>query len=117
MKKHIDEVRKEASMLPFKVTQCKTDKDICITLWSKDGDYLADFYSGFVGSELVGEMTAVSTVSLITHCLNTHQMILDALKDAEAFLRLRNLGANADKLNCSVIRPAIEAAENVEVSE
>ena len=99
MKKHIDEVE--------------------IKSYLGKNTILASKQTGNVVVECFGETItdAENTAEIVAHCLNTHQMLLDALKDAEAFLRLRNLGANADKLNCSVIRPAIEAAENVEVSE
>ena len=110
MKKHIDEVRKEASRVPA-----------CII--KKDADHLIVSDSNCI----MARTTNVPSVSheaqkanalLLTHCLNTHQVLLDALKK-----QTLEYSEFRDAMNCGSTRvldksyDIIEAASSVEVEE
>jgi len=61
-----------------------------------------------------GEDEAKCTAELIAHCLNTHQMLLDALKEMmDMFVEIPSENLLYDWQRTA--RKAIEAAENVEI--
>ena len=126
MKKHIDEVRKEASKgvvcAPRKMITTNVDADesepafvswrIPLTIndvevgevhgWTAEG-----------GWDRVNNKDEVeANAALIAHCLNTHQMLLDALKECAEWYKL---GGFMPPEQC--VLDVIEAGSFVEVSE
>ena len=115
MKKHIDDVRKNASEGPF-----KRNKHATMAI-ETDGHRTVASCGAFFDStqEDGGEAENLANVALILHCLNNFQPLLDAMR---SFVNGVEKYGDADikaRLSGHLQRhkEAIEAAEQVEVTE
>jgi len=103
VKKHIDDVRKTARPMPFTEYQRRH----IVELRDTNNEHVANF---------LGELPDLYTVKLVRHCLNTHQMLLDALKELEKYTSKLSGSPRASTM-CDRARKAIAAASWVEVEE
>ena len=102
----IEEIRERAT---FKTLDAITTSDnLSIAIANEKGFHVAHINSY---AETHGDGAHEINAQLITHCLNTHQMLLDALKYADNLLRDRY------DHNSPCIIETIEAASFVEVEK
>jgi len=117
MKKHIDEVKMNSSKLPFEASRQKGEKGHCLAAQIFDG---SEDGLSIARMETDNAELATYNAALIAHCVNTHQMLLDALKRSNAKLELYHetrTGFVGDADDIEENRNAIEAAECIEIKE
>ena len=105
----IEEIREKAT---FKTLDAITTSDnLSIAIANEKGFHVAHINSY---AETHGDGAHEINAQLITHCLNTHQMLLDALINSNAFALL---WTDEDHPVVLKAKKAIEAASFVEVEE
>jgi hypothetical protein len=117
MKKHIDEVRKEAAKSEIIVDtgDCSTCKHLIGLIGSgfcKLGNDIHRSYCCY-HSEYDELVRKANKKALRDHCENTHQMLLDALKDSLVIMDDHGIS----DIHSRPISKVIEAASYVEVEE